>query len=155
MNSMVAGFTMPFPLFDQNRGNRARAQAEREAAAFDVAARQRDARADLLGAEEAARVLTVRASEFAQRDSAGAEVAYLQRANSARTIALGAFREGAASLLQVLDAARTWSDARVTYYRTLFAQHEAVIELVLARGDDLQSVLPLITPASTRGSTFR
>jgi len=97
--------------------------------------------------------LTLRANDLALRDSAGADVAYLQRANRARTIALGAFREGAVPLLQVLDAARAWSDARVTYFRTLFAQHEAVIALLVARGDELPTTLPTLMPATTRGST--
>ena len=153
MHTMVAGFTLPIPLLDQNRGSRARAKAELEAAAFGAEAAQREARADIIGAEEAARILTVRATALAVRDSAGNDIAYLQRANSARAIALGAFREGAVSLLQVLDAARAWSDARVTYFRTLFAQHEAVISLLIARGDELPTTLPLLMPANTRGST--
>ena len=60
--SMVAGFSLPLPIFDPNRGEIARASAERDVAALDLAARERTARAELAGAYEAARLLTERAS---------------------------------------------------------------------------------------------
>jgi cobalt-zinc-cadmium efflux system outer membrane protein len=154
-NSMIAGLSLPLPLFDQNRGERARATAERDAAAFDLAAQERAARADLAGATEAARILTARASALARRDSAGRAPAYLARADEARAIALGAYREGAVSLLQVLDAARAWGEARVAYYRTLCAQHEAVLALVVARGDDLIAAVPTLMPTPVRGASTR
>jgi cobalt-zinc-cadmium efflux system outer membrane protein len=152
MNSMVAGFTLPIPLLDQNRGGRARAKAEREAAAFDVAAVQRGARADILGAEEAARVLTLRAMCWLRAmQPAPSRVSAACQCGAVHCP--GCISGGAVSLLQVLDASRAWSDARVTYFRTLFAQHEAVIALILARGDELSTALPLLMPASTRGTT--
>jgi cobalt-zinc-cadmium efflux system outer membrane protein len=151
MNSMMGGVSLPLPLFDQNRGELARARAERDAAAFDLAARERTARAELLGAEAAARILTERAGVLAARDSSGRVAAYLTRADEARAIALGAYREGAVLLLQVLDAARAWGEARVAYYRTLYAQHEAVLALLVARGDDLAVALPTLTPAAAAG----
>ena len=42
----------------------------------------------------------------------------LARADEARRIALGAYREGAVPLLQVIDAARAWGEARLTFYET-------------------------------------
>jgi cobalt-zinc-cadmium efflux system outer membrane protein len=146
-SSMVAGVSVPLPLFDQNRGELTRARAEHDAAGFDLAARERTARAEVIGAEAAACILTERAGVLAARDSAGRGAAYLARADEARAIALGAYREGAVSLLQVLDAARAWGEARVAYYRTLYAQHEAVLALLVARGDDLAAALPTLTPA--------
>ena len=59
------------------------------------------------------------------------------RAEEARRIALGAYREGAVPLFQVIDAARTWGEARLTYYRTLYAQHQSVLALLAAEGSDL------------------
>jgi cobalt-zinc-cadmium efflux system outer membrane protein len=145
--SMVTGFTLPLPLIDFNRGPTARARAERDAAEFELRAQTRVARAEWIGAREAAEILSTRVGSLAARDSAGA-VAYLARADAGRMIALGAYREGAVSLLQVLDAARAWAEARVTYYRTLYAQHEAVLALLVAQGDDLSAVLPTVTPVS-------
>ncbi|MGH7468929.1 MAG: TolC family protein [Longimicrobiales bacterium] len=59
--SLIAGATVPFPLFNQNRGEITRASAERDAASSELAAVERTARAELTGAREAARVLTERA----------------------------------------------------------------------------------------------
>lgn len=140
--SLIAGVSMPFPLFDQNRGAIARATAEREAASFDLAARERAARAETISASEAARLLTARMALLA-RPSRGE--GYLARADEARAIALGAYREGAIPLIQVIDAARARGEARLTYYQILYAQHESVLELLAAQGVDLASALPTIT----------
>jgi len=53
-------------------------------------------------------------------------------------------------LFQVIDAARTWGDARLTYYRTLYAQHQSVLVLLAAEGSDLfapSSITMLSEPA--------
>lgn len=143
--SMIAGVSLPFPLFDQNRGEIARAAAERNAAAFEVAAQERSARADLSGGYEAARILTRQASELADRGDTTGTSGYLARADEARRIALGAYREGGIPLLQLLDAARAWGEARVAFYTTVFAQHESVIELIAAQGIDLYMAIPKLT----------
>jgi len=105
-------------------------------------------RAEVSGAYYAARLLTDRANALALKSTG-----YLARADEARRIALGAYREGAVPLIQVLDAARAWGDARVAYYRTLYAQHESVLELVVARGDDILTVLrPPINPKDAGGT---
>jgi cobalt-zinc-cadmium efflux system outer membrane protein len=138
--SMIAGVSLPLPIFDPNRGEIARASGERDAAAFELAARERAAAADVAGAYEAARLLTERATLLAQ--GVGGRPPLLVRADEGRRIALGAYREGAVSLLHVIDAARAWSEARVTFYQALYAQHESVATLLLARGDDILSELP-------------
>lgn len=152
VSSMVAGVSVPLPLFDQNRGALSAARAAREVAGFELVAQERSARADLLGAQDAARLLTERATELAARDSAGRGARYLARADDARAIALGAYREGAASLLQVMDAARAWGEARLTYYRTLYAQHEAVLALLAAHGDDVATALPTLMTMPLNGT---
>jgi hypothetical protein len=50
----------------------------------------------------------------------------------------------------VIDAARAWNDARVTFYQTLYAQHESIAMLIVAHGDDLLAELPSL---GTRGRT--
>jgi cobalt-zinc-cadmium efflux system outer membrane protein len=139
--SMIAGLSIPFPLFDQNRGEVARATAERDVARYDLVAQERAAYADAAGAAAAARLLAERAMAL----GAGGPDSFLARADEMRRITLGAYREGAVPLLQVLDAARTWGDARLTFYRTLYAQHQAALALVVATGGDLFTA-PL-TPA--------
>ncbi|HEY4138230.1 MAG TPA: TolC family protein, partial [Casimicrobiaceae bacterium] len=105
--SMIAGVSLPIPLFDPNRGEIARATAERDAAAFDLAAIERETTAGVTAASQGAALLTERATVLAQ----GSQPALLARADEARRIALGAYREGAVPLIQVLDAARASADA--------------------------------------------
>ena len=140
--SMMAGVSMPLPIFDPNRGEIARAAGERDAAAFELAAHERMARAELAGAYEAAQLLTSRAAALA-RPSDG-RPSFLARADDARRIALGAYREGAVPLLQVIDAARAWGEVRMTFYETIYAQHASVATLLLAHGDDLFTELPAL-----------
>jgi cobalt-zinc-cadmium efflux system outer membrane protein len=128
-SSLIAGASLPVPLFNQNRGEIARASAERDVAVLELAAVERAARADLQAAIESAVVLTERTSVLA--------TGFLARADEARSITLGAYREGAIPLLYVIDAARAWGEARRGYYELLFAQHESVLELFVARGGDL------------------
>jgi len=140
--SLIAGVSLPFPLFDQNRGAIARAAAERDAAGFELAAQERLARAQIIGASEAARLLTARAGVLS---TGSGGVGYLVRADEARRIALGAYREGAVPLLQVIDAARAWGEARLAYHQILYAQHESVLELLVAQGVDIAVALPMLT----------
>ncbi len=140
--SLIAGVSMPFPLFDQNRGAIARAAAEREAATFDLAAQERIGRAEIVGAAESARLLTDRARVLA---GPARGQGYLARADEARRIALGAYREGAVPLIQVIDAARAWGEAQLVYYQILYAQHESVVQLLVAEGVDIASTLPTLT----------
>ncbi len=133
--SLIAGASLPLPLFNQNRGEIARATAERDVATLELVAVERAAHAELVGAHAAAQLLTERAASL----SSG----FLARAEEARHITLGAYREGAAPLFQVIDAARAWGEARRSYYETVFAQHESVLELVVARGEPLSAPLGL------------
>jgi cobalt-zinc-cadmium efflux system outer membrane protein len=52
--SMIAGISLPLPLFDLNHGEIQRARAERDGASFELAARERTATADIRGANAAA-----------------------------------------------------------------------------------------------------
>jgi cobalt-zinc-cadmium efflux system outer membrane protein len=142
-SSLVAGFTLPFPLLDQNRGNITAMRAERDIAQSELELETRNADADLVGAERASRLLT-------QRAAALGNGRYLARAEDARRIALGAYREGGTSLLQVIDAARAWKEARSSYFETLFAQHVAVIRLLVAQGIDVINAWPVVQTGASQ-----
>jgi cobalt-zinc-cadmium efflux system outer membrane protein len=138
VSMLVAGVSLPVPLFDQNRGGRERANAERDAARLELVAEERTASGTLIGAAQAAQLLTERAAAIAARDAVGG-VVYLARADEARRIALGAYREGAVPLFQVIDAARTWAEARVAYYGLIYAQQQSILALLVAEGTPLSS----------------
>jgi outer membrane protein TolC len=144
--SMIAGISVPIPFFDPNRGETQRATAERDAASYELQSQQRTATAEIIGAHTAAQLLTERATQLAQTGPAS----FLARADEGRRIALGAYREGAVPLLQVIDAARTWGDARLTFYRTLYAQHQSVLALIVAQGGDLVALIPAASSSTSR-----
>lgn len=136
-HTMVAGITVPIPLFDRNRGEIERARGESAASAEELRWTERRARGELAGAYEAARVLDERVRAL--------ESGFVARAESSRRIALTAYREGAVPLLQVLDATRTLSEARLTYLRTRFAAQDAVLALYVAAGQDPSEALSSLT----------
>ena len=143
--TLIAGVSLPIPIFDQNRGEVARARAERDVATYVLADRERTASAEIQGDWEAARLLTDRALRLTgattSTGDSSSRATFLERADDARRIALGAYREGAVPLIQVLDAARAWGEARRAFYQTLYEQHESVLELLTAEGIDLQEAL--------------
>ncbi len=132
-NTMIAGVSVPLPFFDRNRGEIARATAERIAVEEEAEWTERAVVARVEGAYEAARLLADQVR--------GVEADLVRRAEESRTIALAAYREGAGSLLQVLDASRALGEVRLTYARLLLAQRESRLELDAAAGSDpLQSL---------------
>ena len=150
VSMLVAGVSLPLPLFDQNRGGSERARAEKDVAQLELSGEQRRAKAALIGATAAARLLTDRLTALAGHNANGG-IAYLNRADEGRRIALGAYREGAVPLFQVIDATRAWADARATYYQLVYAQHQSILELLVARGTPLSSAA-VSTGANSRGS---
>ncbi|MEO8563520.1 MAG: TolC family protein [bacterium] len=142
-NTMIAGLSLPIPLFDQNRGERQRAEGERTAVERELAWTERRALAEVEGAYEAARVL----SQQVQRLRNG----FLARAEESRRIAVVAYREGAVPLLQVIDATRALADARVTYLRATFAQQDALLSLYGAAGlDPVAALTPTSAPTGEK-----
>ena len=126
--SMIAGVSVPIPLFNQNRGEVQRAQGDRTAAEQELRWTERRAAAEVTGGYEAARVLTERVIAL--------QSGFLARAAESRNVALAAYREGAVPLLSVLDATRTLVDARLTYLRARYAQQDAILALYVAVGLD-------------------
>ncbi len=121
VKSMMTGVTFSFPLFDQNRGEIQRAESERRVAAFDRESIERIITADVT-------------ANFAAVETLSAQLARMQdglirRAEEARRVAEGAYREGATPLTQVIEAARALAEARQLYYRVMFARAQALIEL--------------------------
>jgi cobalt-zinc-cadmium efflux system outer membrane protein len=134
--SMVVGVGMTVPLFDQNRGAIARATNEHLAAERDLAWIERTVAADVEGAYEAAAPLSRRLADLQE--------SFLARAEDVHRLTLGAYQEGGATLLQVLDATRMLADARLTYARTLFAERHSLFELALATGAEPVAAIQLL-----------
>lgn len=142
--SFMAGLMIPLPLFDQNRGEIYRATSELRAQQQDAAWMQRQIVAEVAGALEAARTLS--------QQMRALQAGYLRRAEEARAITLGAYREGAVPLLQVLDASRALADARQLFYRTLFAQRLSMLELHAVIGAENIANMPTMSDALARAA---
>jgi cobalt-zinc-cadmium efflux system outer membrane protein len=132
-NSMIAGLSVPVPLFDRNRGEVQRATGELLAARQELAWTERTVAAEVEGDYYAAERLSSQVSALAP--------SFLDRADEANRITLAAYQEGAATLLQVLDAGRALADARLTYSRAVLAQRESLFDLAMASGDEPETAL--------------
>jgi outer membrane protein TolC len=62
------------------------------------------------------------------------QASLVARADNVDQLTLAAYREGGATLMQVLDANRVHADARLLYSRVLFAQRASLFDLALAAG---------------------
>jgi cobalt-zinc-cadmium efflux system outer membrane protein len=127
-NSLIAGISLPLPLFDRNTGEVQRTTGERLAAEREIAAASRAVETEIEAAYEATRRLSTALG--------GSSPTFVERAAELRRLTLAAYQEGGATLLQVLDATRTLSDARVSYFRAAFAARQSLIELSIAVGDE-------------------
>lgn len=143
--SMIAGLSVPLPIFDRNRGEVQRARAERLAAEKNLEWAERRITSELAGAR---RAVTLVSAEVARLGSS-----FLPRADEIRRITVAAYEDGAASLLQVLDASRALNDARLGYYRTVFQEQQNVLELSVASG--AEPGLFLTNPTSAAGCVVR
>jgi len=130
--ALVFGFSVPLPLFDNNRGNilaasRAvsKATLERRAGEITAETRARQAHAALVASFQQATVLRERTIPEARRAYEGAKDAYIR----------GLFR-----YLEVLDAQRTLFEIRSDYLNVLAGYYEASAELSrwVTEADDMK-----------------
>jgi cobalt-zinc-cadmium efflux system outer membrane protein len=130
--ALVAGFSVPLPLFDRNQGNvlaarRALSEAEfeRRSAATGLSARLSSVLEKLRTDFERARALRDRILPAAERARRGADEAY----------AKGLFR-----LVEVLDAQRVLADLRNEYLEAAAAYHQDAAELERLTGTPLATI---------------
>lgn len=147
--SLVTALSLPLPIGNHNGAGIARAKADADALIDERDATVADVRAEAMSAWFAARTLTDRAASLLPTpDRPGT----LGRAEDARRIASAAYREGAGTVMQVLDAARAATEASLALYRTLVAQHRGVLALLAATGADLGTALPPLLSSARSGS---
>jgi cobalt-zinc-cadmium efflux system outer membrane protein len=119
-DTVVTGFIVPLPIFDQNRGNIERTLAEERATALELETVTRQLTAETIALLTSAQGLAERA-----RDS---DTALLQPAETVRKAARSTFREGATNILQLIDAERVFTDARRTVLDLKFDAYAAAFE---------------------------
>lgn len=121
--------TVPLPIFNRNQGEVQKAELEVERAQLAL---QR-ARAD------AEREVRLAAGHLASADQAVDELEknYLGRADQALKTAERSYREGKASLLEVLEAQRTYLETRAGYVDALLDRAVGGLELARAVGTEV------------------
>lgn len=125
----VLGVLVPLPLFNRNEGPRQRARGEHTLA-----------RAELLDAEARARgdVIAAMQAWTATRTAGEAGAATMDdRATEVAAIAEATYREGALSLVELIEAQRARADARATAARWMADSQLALLELRRATGAPL------------------
>jgi outer membrane protein, heavy metal efflux system len=128
-DSMAVTLSVPLPLFHRNQGEVAKASAEAERT--DRAANALEAR---VARDVAAAMARYRAAvDKVARYDGGA----LQRADRALQVAEKTWRAGDRSLLEYLEAERTWVELRGDYLDTLFELRQAAFEVEKAVGHSL------------------
>jgi cobalt-zinc-cadmium efflux system outer membrane protein len=124
------GLSLPLPLYYQQQGEIAKAEADRRSWWLQEARLEAQVSADVWSAHA---VFTA-----AQRMVDRMETRLLGRARLARDLVQIQYRKGAASLLDYLDAERTYIAAQVEYLNDLTAYWTAVFQLEQAVGTSLR-----------------
>jgi cobalt-zinc-cadmium efflux system outer membrane protein len=129
-NTVLAGVTVPLPLGNRNQSGIARAEAEQKVAETNLALARNRALAEVDAA--------YRAYETAREQVRAYEAGLLRQADESREIQLGAYQEGAAELITLIDAQRTRTEVRANYYRAIFDYYTSLFQLELATGTDIK-----------------
>jgi outer membrane protein, heavy metal efflux system len=128
-NTIGVGLSIPIKIFDRNQGEIARTRAELERS---EALRQASALQALADVDTAlVSVQTSRAKVALLRDT------YLPKAQRARDTVEFAYRRGGVSLLDFLDAQRTYRETALEHLRSVGAYWTAVYQLESAVGGPL------------------
>ncbi|MBA3357768.1 MAG: TolC family protein [Pyrinomonadaceae bacterium] len=129
-NTVLAGVTVPLPFGNRNQSGIARAEAEQKLAETNLRFVRNRAFAEV----EAA----FRAYETAREQVRAYEAGLLRQAEESREIQLGAYQEGAAELITLIEAQKTRTEIRANYYRAIFDYYTSIFQLELATGTDIR-----------------
>lgn len=122
--AFVAGFSMPLPIFDRNRGNIEAAQADARAA---------EARLNNIVAQASARIGNARANLAAADARVEAlEQAAIPEAGEALRLAQLAYQAGKIDLIELLDAQEAFASAQNELIEARLARAQAVAALARA-----------------------
>jgi outer membrane protein, heavy metal efflux system len=128
-NTLGVGLALPLPLFDRNQANVGRADLERHRADND------SARLAIVVSQEVGQAVrrVERAKALLGLFEGGG---MLERADRARQVAEKSYQAGAISLLELLEAQRTFLETRAQYIRAEFDYRQSRVDLRRAIGSD-------------------
>jgi len=129
-NTLGVGLSIPLRLFDRNQGEIARSRAEIQHTDALLEAAVIQIRADV--ATALSQIQAARQKVSLLQDT------YLPKAQRARETVAYAYRHGGLSLLDFLDAERTYRETVIEHLRTLAGYWTALYELEAAVGGELE-----------------
>lgn len=130
-NSLGLGVSFPLPLFDRNQASVGRARVDQKRAENSIERIWLLVQQDVAGA--ARRV--ARAQLLLDAFEAGG---MSERAEAALRVAEHAYKAGAASLLELLEAQRTYLDTRAQYLRAQHEYRQSLVEVSHAVAGDIK-----------------
>ncbi|NLV29740.1 MAG: TolC family protein [Acidobacteria bacterium] len=125
-HSFVLGVSLPLRLFDRNEGGILRAEAGRARAEHLAAARSGQVELEVRQAANAAAVHRARV-DYIRRE-------HLVKAEESGRVTLAAYNLGGATLIDYLDAQRTYYDTLRLYHQALHDERVSLHELAAATG---------------------
>jgi cobalt-zinc-cadmium efflux system outer membrane protein len=136
-NSMALSLSMPLPLFDRNQAGIGRARLDIRRADNEIERLRLQIGHDVVEAvRKAQRSQTLLAvfegSPAENRENSTGMVA---KAETALHVAEKSYQAGAISLLEFLEAQRTYLDSKTQYLRALYDFRQAVVDVTYAAGE--------------------
>jgi cobalt-zinc-cadmium efflux system outer membrane protein len=120
-NAVVFGVTIPLKIFDRQEGEILRANAQQLRAANQVAKLQKEVQLDVLKSHNAAEINHQRVEYIKTQQ--------LKRAEETRQVTLESYNLGGSTLLDFLDAQRTYRDTLRVFNQALFDERISLYEL--------------------------
>jgi len=129
-NSLVFGVTLPLQIFNRNEGGILRADAEQKRSANLEAALQKHIQLEVQQAYNAVEINRQRVSYIRTQ--------HLGKAEEMSRVTLTSYNLGGATLMDYLDAQRTYRDAVRIYNQALFDERISLYELASAIGSGVE-----------------
>lgn len=125
-NSYILGITVPLKIFDRNEGGILRADAEQKRASNLESVIQKEIELEVQQAYNAVEINRQRVAYI--------KTQHLKKAEDAGRVTLATYNLGGATLIDYLDAQRTYRDALRTLNQALFDERISLYELASAMG---------------------
>ena len=136
-NSMALSLSMPLPLFDRNQAGIGRARLDIRRADNEIERLRLQIGHDVVEAvRKAQRSQTLLAVfEGAPAENRENSTGMVAKAETALHVAEKSYQAGAISLLEFLEAQRTYLDSKTQYLRALYDFRQAVVDVMYAAGE--------------------
>lgn len=117
--------TIAIPLLDRNQGQRAKAETQRQQAQQNLLATQRQAETE---------VTTAYRTYLTQRQNVATYESNLAQAATILNSVRYSYLKGSTSIIDLLEAQRSWLDTQQRYYNTMEDYRRSYIQLLYATG---------------------